>query len=259
MKKVIILLAVAMMSVGMLAACSSSENTSKAADKKVLVMATSADYPPFEYVDTNQGGKIVGFDIDLANAIATILGYKLKVKDMDFSGLIESLKSGQADLVLAGMTPTPKRKQNVDFSDIYYTAKYMIVSKKGSGINTVQDLKGKTVGVQLGSIQETKAKDLNKTIPMKIEDRNRIPDLIEELKAGRFDAAIIEDSVAKGFLEKNKQLTGFTISDKADEAGSAIAFPKNSSLTAKFNDELKKMKEDGELQKLIVKWFGGMK
>jgi ABC-type amino acid transport substrate-binding protein len=260
MKKAFILVAVMMMAVGLLSACGSSEKVSKASgDKKVLVMATSADYPPFEYVDTNKGGKIVGFDVDLANAIAGKLGYKVQVKDMDFSGLIEGLKSGQADFVLAGMTPTPKRKQNVDFSDIYYTAKYMFVSKKSSGIHSLQDLKGKTVGVQLGSIQETKAKEINKTIPIKMEDRNRIPDLIEEIKAGRFDAAIIEDSVAKGFIEKNKELTGFTISDNADEAGSAIAFPKNSSLTAKFNNELKKMKADGELQKLVVKWFGGMK
>ncbi|NRD80676.1 transporter substrate-binding domain-containing protein [Bacillus sp. BRMEA1] len=260
MKKTITLLASLMLTVGLLAACgTSSQNNNTSGDKKVLTMATSADYPPFEYVNTSKGGKIEGFDIDLANAIAGKLGYKVQVKDMDFSGLIEGLKSGQADFVLAGMTPTPQRKQNVDFSDIYYTAQYMFISKKGSGINTLQDLKGKTVGVQLGSIQEAKAKDINKTIPIKIEDRNRIPDLIEEIKAGRFDAAIVEDSVAKGFLEKNKELTGFTISDKADEAGSAIAFPKNSKLTTKFNDELKKMKANGELQKLIVKWFGGVK
>lgn len=260
MKKVTILLAGMVMAVGLLAACGTSQNTAKASgDKKVLTMATSADYPPFEYVDTNKGGKIEGFDIDLANAIAGKLGYKVQVKDMDFSGLIEGLKTGQADFVLAGMTPTPKRKQNVDFSDIYYTAKYMIISKKGSGIHSLQDLKGKTVGVQLGSIQETKAKEINKTIPINIQDRNRIPDLIEEIKAGRFDAVIIEDSVAKGFMEKNTELTGFTISDNADEAGSAIAFPKNSDLTAKFNNELKKMKADGELQKLIAKWLGGMK
>ncbi|CAH2716344.1 Arginine-binding extracellular protein ArtP [Neobacillus rhizosphaerae] len=260
MKKAVILILTMVMSVGLLAACGTSDNANKkSGDKKVLVMATSADYPPFEYVETKKSDDIIGFDVDLAKAIAGKLGYTVNVKDMDFGGLVQSLKSGQADLVLAGMTPTEKRKKNVDFSDIYYTAHHLIISKKDSGIEKLEDLKGKTVGVQLGSIQEGKAQEINKQIPIKIENRNRIPDLIQEMKSGRFDAAIIEDTVAKGYFEKEKDFKGFTISDDPNEAGSAIAFPKNSELTAKFNKELKKMKENGELQKLVVKWFGGEK
>jgi arginine/lysine/histidine transporter system substrate-binding protein len=260
MKKSIILFLSMILVVGVLAACGSTKKDNAAGDsstKKVLTMGTSADYPPFESVDTEKSKNIVGFDVDLANAIAGKLGYKVQVKDMDFSGLIQALKSGQVDFVMAGMTPTADRKKNVDFSDIYYTAQHMIVSKKDSGINKLEDLKGKTVGVQLGSIQEGKAKDINKTVPINIVNRDRIPDLIQELKAGRMDAAIIEDTVAKGFFKKETELKGFTISDDPNEAGSAIAFPKNSDLTAKFNKELKTMKENGELKKLIVKWFGG--
>ncbi|MFZ7945163.1 transporter substrate-binding domain-containing protein [Neobacillus sp. 19] len=258
MKKALVIVATMIMMVGLLAACGTGEKANKkSGDKKVLVMATSADYPPFEYVETGKSDDIIGFDVDLANALAKKLGYEVKVKDMDFSGLVQSLKSGQADFVLAGMSPTEKRKKNVDFSDIYYTASHLIISKKDSGIETLEDLKGKTVGVQLGSIQEGKADEINKQVPIKIENRDRIPDLIQELKSGRLDAAIIEDTVAKGFLEKEQELNGFAISDDPDEAGSAIAFPKNSDLTEKFNKELKKMKENGELQELIVKWFGG--
>ncbi|MCM3566689.1 transporter substrate-binding domain-containing protein [Neobacillus mesonae] len=258
MKKVLILLLTMVMAVG-LAACGTSDKENKAgsSDKKVLVMGTSADYAPFEYVETEKSDEIIGFDVDLGKAIASKLGYKVEVKDMDFNGLVQALKSGQADFVMAGMTPTPKRKKNVDFSDIYYTAKHMIVSKKESNIKSLEDLKGKTVGVQLGSIQEEKAKEIAKQVDIKIEDRNRIPDLIQEMKSGRFDAAIIEDTVAKGYINKEKDLTDFTISDKPEDAGSAIAFPKNSELTKKFNEELKKMKENGELDKLVVKWFGG--
>ncbi|WHY84558.1 transporter substrate-binding domain-containing protein [Neobacillus novalis] len=258
MKKGFILLFTMMLTVGVLAACGTSDKANKkSGDKKVLVMATSADYPPFEYVETGKSDEIIGFDADLAKAITKNLGYEVKVKDMDFSGLVQSLKSGQADFVLAGMTPTEKRKKNVDFSDIYFTAHHLIVSKKDSGIKSIADLKGKTVGVQLGSIQEGKAQEINKEVPIKIENRNRIPDLIQEIKSGRFDAAIIEDTVAKGYLEKEKDFAGFTLSDDPKEAGSAIAFPKNSELTAKFNKELKKMKDNGELQKFVVKWFGG--
>ena len=256
MKKGLILLLSMVLAAGLLAACGSSEKTSKdASDKKVLVMGTSADYAPFEYIETEKSDEIIGFDVDLAKAITSKLGYKMEVKDMDFNGLVQALKSGQADFVLAGMTPTEKRKKNVDFSDIYYTAQFMIVSKKDSGISKLEDLKGKTVGVQLGSIQADKAKEINEELPIKIEDRNRIQDLIQEIKSGRFDAAIIEDTVAKGYFTKETELEGFTLNDDP-EAGSAIAFPKDSDLTEKFNQELKKMKENGELDELIIKWFG---
>ena len=92
-----------------------------------------------------------------------------------------------------------------------------------------------------------------------IENRNRIPDIVQEIKAGRFDAAIIEDTVAKGYLADNSDLAGYVIDGKTktEEAGSAIAFQKNSDLTEKFNTELKKMMENGEMEKLIVKWFSG--
>jgi arginine/lysine/histidine transporter system substrate-binding protein len=256
MKKVIGLFIIMILAAGLLAGCGETKDAN-AGEKKTLVMATSADYAPFEYIESDKSDEIIGFDVDLAKAIAGKLGYKVEVKDMDFGGLVQSLKSGQADFVLAGMTPTEKRKKNVDFSDIYYTAQHMVISKKDSGIATVEDLKGKTVGVQLGSIQEGKAEEINKTVAIKVENRNRIPELIQELKAGRFDAIIIEDTVAKGYLDKEADLTSFTMSDDPEEAGSAIAFPKDSDLTEKFNQELQKMKENGELQELIVKWFGG--
>lgn len=259
MKKVI-MTALSMLLVGLLAACGTSEEAGKSgsgesSDKKVLTMGTSADYPPFEYVDSAKGEEIIGFDVDLAKAIAEKLGYEIQVKDMDFNGLIPALETSQVDFVLAGMTPTEERKENVDFSDVYYTASHMIVSKKGSGIESLEDLDGKTIGVQLASIQADKAEEIAETVDMTVENRNRIPELIQEIMAGRFDAAMIEDTVAKGYFEKNKDLAGFTIEEDETEAGSAIAFPKGSELTEEFNAELLKMKENGELEELIVKWF----
>ncbi|WP_026582934.1 transporter substrate-binding domain-containing protein [Bacillus sp. J33] len=261
MKK-IIMIAMSIFLVGLLAACGTSEESStanesseKGSDKKVLTMGTSADYPPFEYVDSAKGEEIIGFDVDLAKAIAEKLGYEVQVKDMDFNGLIPALETSQVDFVLSGMTPTEERKQNVDFSDVYYTASHMIVSKKDSGIESLEDLNGKTVGVQLASIQADKAEEIAETVDLTVENRNRIPELIQEIMAGRFDAAIIEDIVAKGYFEKNEDLAGFTIEEDEDEAGSAIAFPKGSDLAEEFNAELVKMKENGELEELIVKWF----
>lgn len=265
-KQLMLMFAMILM-IGILAACgtstkdSASDKESANGDgKKVLMMGTSADYPPFEYVETAKRDDIIGFDIDVARAITEKLGYEFRVKDIDFNGLVPSLENGSVDFVLSGMSPTAERKKTVDFSDIYYKSNHMIVTKSDGKIKDVKDLNGATVGVQLASIQEGIAKDLKKDgLDLKIENRNRIPDIVQEIKAGRFDAAIIEDTVAKGYLNGNPDLVGYVIDGKTktEEAGSAIAFQKNSDLTEKFNTELKKMMENGEMEKLVVKWFGG--
>ncbi|WP_409297886.1 transporter substrate-binding domain-containing protein [Peribacillus sp. SCS-26] len=248
---------------GILAACGSSEDTSGSSGEgkeKTLKMGTSADYRPFEYIDTAKSDEIIGFDVDIAKAITKNLGYKMEIQDMEFNGLVTSLQNKQVDFVLAGMTPTKERKESVDFSDVYYSAKHLIITKKDSGIKTKEDLKGKNVGVQLGSIQEGIANDIKKKdkIDMKVESRSRIPELIQEISAGRYDAAIIEDTVAKGYMKNDKNLVSHELNVEG-EAGSAIAFPKDSKLTKEFNAELKKMKENGELDKLIIKWFDNAK
>ena len=258
MKKIISVLLMSILLMGVLAACGSGESkteegTSDNKEAKVLKMGTSADYAPFEYIDTAKGEEPTGIDIELAKTITEKLGYELEIQDMDFGGLISSLQNGQVDFVASAMSATEERKKSVDFSDIYYTSKHIVVSKKGSGLKTVEDLNGKTVGAQLGSIQETKAKELAKTIDLKVDSRNRIPELIQEIKAGLMDAAIIEDTVAAGYLSENPDVEGFTIEDA--DGGYALAFPKGSELTKEFNKELKALSDSGELDKIIKKYF----
>jgi ABC-type amino acid transport substrate-binding protein len=250
--------------VGILAACGTGESAtgengeggSEVTEKK-LVMATSADYPPYEFIDTEKGNEIIGFDVDIANYITKELGYELEILDMDFNGLIPGMNAGKADFIIAGMSATEERKENVDFSEAYFTSKELLVTKKDSGIKTVEDLEGKTVGVQTGSIQEGKANEIAEQVNINIESRNRIPEIIQEILTGRFDAIIIEDTVAKGYFDNNPELFGFELNEEGEEPGSAIAFPKGSELTEEFNRVLAEMKENGELEKLVVKWFGG--
>ncbi|MDV2884097.1 transporter substrate-binding domain-containing protein [Alkalihalophilus pseudofirmus] len=218
-----------------------------------LIMATSADYPPYESVDL-ESGEIVGFDIDIANHIAGELGYELEIQDVDFNGLIPAMEAGRADFVLAGMTPTEERKENVDFSDIYYEAQNLIVSKEDQGLSAVEDLEGLTVGVQLGSIQEGEAEDLAEEIGFNVEKRDRIPELIQELLAGRLDAILMEDTVAAGYMESQSGLAQFEVPSE-ELAGSAIAFPKGSELVEPFNDKLNEMIDSGLMDELIIKWF----
>jgi polar amino acid transport system substrate-binding protein len=216
-------------------------------------MATSADYPPYEYVDSSSGSQeIVGFDVEIAEYITNELGYELEIQNIDFNGLIPALQANRADFVMAGMTPTEDRKQNADFSDIYYDAKNTIVSVQGSDLTTPESLNGKRVGVQLGSIQQEAAKKIQGA---NVQPLNRISEMIQELKAGRVDALIMEDTVAAGFVANNPDLQ-FNEIPTEGETGSAIAFPKGSELTAEFNTVLQEMKENGKLEELVNKWFG---
>lgn len=237
-----------------------SENTATAPtpdNNETVRMATSADYPPYEFRDTASGkDEIIGFDVDIANYIAKELGFKLEVKDSDFNGLIPALQTKRVDFVMAGMTPTEERKKNVDFSEIYYEAKNTLVAKKGTNFTKLEDLAGKKVGVQLGSTQEIAVKDASKTVKgINILSLNKIGEIIQEIKSNRIEAAVIEDTVAKGYTANNTDLLFNTIPSNPQEAGSAIAFPKGSNRVEDFNKVIKQMKENGELEKLAKKWF----
>lgn len=224
---------------------------------KTLTMATSADFKPYEYHDLTSGkDEIVGFDVDIAKYIGKELGYEVQINDMNFDGLVPALQTNRADFVMAGMTPTPDRQKNVDFSVIYHDARNTIVSKKDSNLTKPEQLAGKKVAVQLGSTQETTAKELAKTVQgLQITSLNKLGEIVEEVKTGRVDAAIIEDHVAKGFVESNEGLQ-LTAIETAEAQGTAIAFPKGSVHVEEFNKVIKKMQENGEMDKLIQKWFG---
>ncbi|GIQ62312.1 hypothetical protein PACILC2_08800 [Paenibacillus cisolokensis] len=103
-------------------------------EPKTIVMGTSADYPPYESVDAKGGGEVVGLDIDIARHIAEKLGYELKISNMDFNGLIAALQTKRVDFVMSAMSVTEERKQSVDFSENYYTARNTIVSEEENRI-----------------------------------------------------------------------------------------------------------------------------
>lgn len=231
---------------------SGSEGTTEG--KKVLVMGTSADYPPFEYVDTAKGEEIIGFDIDLANLIAEKLGFEMKVENIDFNGLIPAIQAGKVDFVLAGMSPNPDREKVVDFSEPYNETQQMVVTKKDSGIKTLEDLAGKTVGAQISSIQEDLAKEVAETIDMKVESRNLIPEVVQELMTKRFNAAIIEDIVAENYVKRNPDLTYFpVVIDDVDYK--AAVFPKGSELKEQFDQAIQELTDSGKIEELRQKWF----
>ncbi|GKW45180.1 ABC transporter substrate-binding protein [Planococcus sp. NCCP-2050] len=256
MKKKNVLLALAASAALMLGACGNDDSTSgssEASDEtKVLKMGTSAEFPPFE--SRNVDGEIVGFDIDLANHIADELGYKLEITDMKFDGLIGALQNDRVDMVIAGMSATEQRKENVDFSTEYNHSGEMFLTPKGSDVKSLEDLEGKVVGVQLGTIQEEGANSIieDEGINFELKALDDSGALIQEILSGRIDAAYMDKAVAKGYIEA-QDLDAFDDPTTASP-GMAVAFPKGGDLVEDVNAVLAEMEESGKIDELKEKW-----
>ena len=211
------------------------EESSEAADKLdavkesgKLVVAMSADYPPFEFHSTKDGAdKIAGVDADLANAVAKEIGVDVEFKEMTFDGLVGALKADKVDMVISGMSPSPERKKNVDFSDVYYTGKNVLIVREGEEdkITSEDQVKSMKVAAQKGSIQETYANKIGCTGLKSLES---VPDLMMELKNGNVDAVIVNDTV--GLINVNQidgiALSNFNLPEGDAEESMAIAVKK---------------------------------
>ena len=160
MKKLAVLAMAAIMAMSM-AACGAKEEakteTTESTTTETLVMATNAEFPPYEYWE---GEKVVGIDAEIAEAIAEELGMELKIEDMAFDSIITAVTSGKADIGAAGMTVTEDRLENVNFSDTYATATQVVIVTEDSDITSPDDLVGKKVGVQLGTTGDIYAEDI---------------------------------------------------------------------------------------------------
>jgi len=226
--------------------------TIKASGK--LRVGTSADYPPYEFHKIVDGkDTIIGFDIEIVKAIAADLGVELVITDMGFDGLLTALQSGNIDMVIAGMTPTPERTEAVDFSDIYYTAvqKVIVRAEDAAAYTTIDSLAGKKVGAQLGAIQEGVVKD---QMPQsELRALSKLPDLILDLKAGNVEAVVVEEPVAKAYIAANPELVLADVPLAQDEAGSAIAMPKGSAeLVEAVNATLARLTQEGKIDQFVT-------
>ncbi len=216
----------------------------------VLVMATNAEFEPWEFHD---GDQIVGIDAEIAAAIAEELGMELEIEDMAFDSIIPAVTSGKADFAMAGMTVDEKRKQSVDFSDTYAKASQRIIVKSDSAIATPDDLKGKVVGVQQGTTGDLYVSDLeadNTTV----ERYNKGFEAVQALSQGKIDAVVIDGEPAKVFVE---QTDGLKILDEAftDEEYAAAVKKGNTELLDKINGALKNLKESGKLDEIVAKYI----
>lgn len=219
-----------------------------------LILATG-NYRPFEYHD-EKTNKMVGYDIDLAAAIAKKIGVPLEVKEMQFTSLIPTLQNGQADLVIAAMYITDQRKQVVDFADPYMqTGMVLVVNAGDTTIKSIKDLDGKTIGVKAGATSEKVAQDLKeKGANITIKSYKETVDYLLDMENGRLDASI-NDLLNQ--LEYNKTHPNVKIvGEPFTKASLGIAVKQgDKDLANLVNSVLKEMKNNGEADKLYEKWL----
>jgi polar amino acid transport system substrate-binding protein len=235
----------------LLAALLSSILVSGCSDNKdnVLLVATSADNPPYEHM---REGEIVGFDVDLMNAIAKELGKEVEFKNTEFNGIIASLSSGNVDMAIAAMSVTDQRKEKVDFSIPYTNANIAVLFRKESNLKSEQDLtKGMMVGSQLGTIWSLVAYEMSMKNGFNTESLANNLMLVEELKNGRLDAVIMEEFQVKKFTEKYPELDSFSTTQASSFA---IALPKDSKLTDSVNKAIETLQAKGTINELAKKW-----
>lgn len=260
MKKIIAILLTAMMVIAM-TACGNSNSGEKA----VLSIATNAEFPPYEYYDDNNA--VTGIDIEIAQAIADKLGMTLQVEDMAFDSVIAAVQTGKCTMGMAGITIMPDRQELVDFSNPYTTAVQAIIVKENSPITTVDDLfadHNYTVGAQTGTTGEIYATmdieaptdDDGNALPSlgKVERYNKGADAVQALLTGKIDCVIIDDAVAKNFVEANSGLKILNTAYTTEEY--AIALKKgNDDLNKKITGALDALIADGTVQKIIDKYI----
>lgn len=223
-------------------------------EKGKVVVGLSADYAPYEFHAMIDGkDEIVGFDVDLAKEIASDLGVKLEIKEMDFDSLVASVKADKIDMVISGMNPTKKRAKQIDFSDIYYEAQHGVLVREEDKdkYKEITDLNGKVVGAQLGSVQQGIAEEQIEA--SKVQILADINNLVLELKTNKIDALITEEPVANMAMKNNEGLALSDIKFPSDGGGNAVGIAKNSpKLLKEINKTIKRLQESGELDQYII-------
>jgi len=253
LKRIVCVVVAALLLVSMLAGCSktaSGATVDKIKQEGKLLIGTSPDYPPFESLDQNNN--VIGFDIDIMNAVAKKLGVKLEIVQLGFDNLIPALNAKKFDIMAAGVSVTEERKQSVDFSKPYMAGNYAIVVHKDNNdkVAKLEDLKGKTIAVQIGTVQADEAK---KVAGLTVKEYNLFTEAASAVSAKQADALFLDGTVGTAFAAADKNLK--VVAELPAEP-TAYALRKDSAdLTKVVNEVIDELEKSGEMQKLVQKWF----
>ncbi len=216
-----------------------------------LVVGTSADYEPFEYID--EDGNYAGFDIELMEEIGRRMNLEIEWQDIAFDGLIGSLQTGKIDAIIAAMSATPERQQQVDFTQPYFIGADAIILAEDSDIviNRNEDMAGYRVGVQTGTIQETWIED---NIEVELFRYERAEQAIMDLQSGRIDIVAMDYYAATSFVNRG----GLTVALRTQFAGQhmAIAVQKgNTELRDQLDSMIDELQAEGFVDQLALKYL----
>jgi polar amino acid transport system substrate-binding protein len=223
---------------------------------KVYAVGTDAAYAPFEL--QNEKGEIVGFSVDLMNAVAAKGGFEVKFINTPWEGIFNSLQQGDRDLLISSITITDERKQTMDFSNPYFDAQQLIAVKANSKVQKFDDLKKLKVGVQTGTTGDevvTKLLGKNSTNVKRFEST---PLALKELEAGGVDAVVADNGVVINYVANNPGGTFRTVNDTAfapEQYGIAVK-KGNAELLEKVNKGLAAIRGDGTYDQIYAKHFG---
>ena len=226
----------------------------KIMDAGKIVVGTSADYPPFEFINDNN--EFDGFDIALMNEIAKRMGVEVEWQDISFDGLIGALKAGKIDAIIAAMTATPERDQEVDFTIPYLEGADAVLVAEDSDIviNNLEDMGKYKIGVQSGTIHE---QWVDEHLPdAQVSRYERADQAIMDLKSGRIDVVVMDYYAALDYIKEG----GIKMALKTDLSGEAlaIAVPEGATeLKAKLDEIITQLKEEGFIEELAVKYHVG--
>ncbi|MGF6482933.1 ABC transporter substrate-binding protein [Paraburkholderia sp. JPY419] len=231
-----------------------------AKDWSAIRFGVDPTYPPFESGDTS--GKLTGFEIDIGNEICARLQAKCVWVENDFDGMIPGLKARKFDAILSGMSITPQRANQIAFTDKLWSSSLRLVARKGSNVlPTAASLKGKTVGVQQGTVGETYAKQHWAPNGVTVVPYQNQDQVYADLTVGRLDALLIGDVQAQiGFLQTPRgagfAFMGDKIVDPASDKGAAIGMRKeDTELREKVNKAISDMRKDGTYDRIDKKYF----
>ena len=230
----------------------STESALPTAVEGVLTMATNAAFPPYEYIE---GGEIVGIDAEIAAAIAEKLGLEVQIEDMEFDAIIEAVKSGKADIGLAGMTVTPDRAEEVNFTASYATGVQVVIVTEDSAITSVDDLFAEGASNVIG-VQRNTTGDLYTTWDLEdaglatIDRYSKGAEAVQALKTGKVDCVVIDNEPAKAFVAEVEGLKILDTEYILEEYAGAMN-KDNAELFEAVNVALEELIADGTVQAII--------
>lgn len=250
MKKLLCLALALCLCVCVFAACGENKNDN------VITMATNAEFPPYEYMENNE---IVGIDAEIAKAIADKLGYELKIENVDFDSLIPGVQTGKYDFVMAGMTVTEDRLEQVDFTQTYATGVQSIIVKNDSPITSADDLfkpgANNKIGVQLATTGDLYCTwDIEDEGLGTVERYNKGADAVMALNSGKVDLVVIDNEPAKVFVENNEGIKILDTEYAVEDYAAAVS-KDNPELLKKIDKALGELIADGTVAKIIEKYI----